>query len=78
VLVDLLAEDYPLDHEAVIYRGATLPIEKPRIRRLALRDLPDAPLTVEETVVLPPAQAMRPNHAIRARLAALDEAGVAA
>lgn len=78
VLVDLLAENYPLDHEVVIYRGATLPIEKPRIRRLALRELPDAPLTVEETVVLPPAQAMRPNHAIRARLAALDEAGVAA
>jgi precorrin-6B methylase 1 len=78
VLVDLLARDYPLDHEMVIYRGATLPIEKPRIRRLALRDLPNAPLTAEETVVLPPARAMQPNAAIRARLAALDEAGVEA
>jgi hypothetical protein len=78
VLVDLLAQDYPLDHEVIIYRGATLPIEKPRIRRVALRDLPDAPLTAEETVVLPPARTMQPNSAILARLAALDEAGIAA
>lgn len=72
VLVDLLACDYPLEHEVIIYRGATLPIEKPRIRRLALRDLPGASLTAEETVVLPPARAMQPNCAIRERLAALD------
>lgn len=78
VLVDLLSQDYPLDHEVIIYRGATLPIEKPRIRRVALRDLPDAPLTVEETVVLPPARILQPNLAIRERLAALDEASVAA
>jgi hypothetical protein len=72
VLVDLLARDYPLDHELIVYRGATLPIEQPRIRRLALRDLPDAALTAEETVVLPPVHAMKPNLAIRERLAALD------
>jgi len=72
VLVDLLARDYPLDHELIVYRGATLPIEKPRIRRVALRDLPEASLTAEETVVLPPARAMKPNHAIRERLAALE------
>lgn len=73
VLVDLLSHDYPLDHEVIIYRGATLPIEKPRIRRVALRDLPHVPVAVEETVVLPPAEALRPNLAIQARLAALEE-----
>jgi precorrin-6B methylase 1 len=72
VLVDVLSQDYPLDHEIVIYRGATLPIEQPRIRRILLRDLPEAPLTAEETVVLPPARALIPNIAIRERLAALD------
>ncbi|WP_302072373.1 SAM-dependent methyltransferase [Fulvimonas sp. R45] len=72
VLVDLLAEDYPLDHEVLIYRGATLPIQPPRIRRIALRDLPQVALTAEETVVLPPAEPMRLNQAILDRLDALD------
>jgi tetrapyrrole (corrin/porphyrin) methylase-like protein len=74
VLVDLLSQDYPLDHEVIIYRGATLPIEKPRIRRIALGDLPSTALTAEETVVLPPAAPLKPNLAIRERLAALDKA----
>lgn len=81
LLVELLSRDYPLDHEVIIYRGATLPIEKPRIRHLALRDLPDAPLTAEETVVLPPAETLKPNLAFQERLEALDrleKAGVTA
>ncbi|WP_255682786.1 SAM-dependent methyltransferase [Dyella sp. 2HG41-7] len=73
VLVDMLSKDYPLDHEVIIYRGATLPIEKPRIRRVALRDLPYTPFTVEETVVLPPAEPLKPNIAMRERLEALDK-----
>src|SRR5690349_19561071 len=40
LLVDLLLRDYPPEHEAIIYRAATLPIERPRVRRVALRDLP--------------------------------------
>src|SRR5579859_5537736 len=67
VLVDLLSRDYPLEHEVIIYRGATLPIQQPRIRRVALRDLPHVPLPAEETVVLPPAAALKPNLAIRER-----------
>ena len=78
VLVDLLSRDYPLDHEVIAYRAATLPIERPSIRRLALRNLPDAPLTVEETVVLPPATTLKPNFEIQARLAALDKANALA
>lgn len=73
LLVDLLSQDYPFDHEVIIYRGATLPIEKPRIRRIALRDLPHVPLTTEETVVLPPAETLKPNLAIQERLKALDK-----
>ena len=78
VLVDLLSRDYPLDHEVIIYRGATLPIEKPRIRRIALRDLPSTPLTAEVTIILPPAGPLKPNLALRARLAELDKASVVA
>lgn len=73
VLVDLLAKDYPLEHEVIIYRGATLPIQQPRIQRMALRELPHAQMTAEETVVLPPAARMKPNLAMQRLLAALDE-----
>jgi hypothetical protein len=77
VLVDVLNEDYPLDHEQIIYRCATLPIQQPRIRRVALRDLPTTDVTAEETGILPPASALRPNKVARARLAVLDRGEVA-
>ena len=73
VLVDLLSQDYPLDHEVIVYRGATLPIQRPWILRIALRDLPAAELSAEETVVLPPAAPLKQNLALRERLAALDK-----
>lgn len=72
VLVDVLSCDYPLDHDVIIYRAPTLPIEKPRVRRIALRDLPGATLTGEDTVVVPPGAPLKPNPAIRQRLEALD------
>jgi hypothetical protein len=72
VLVDLLSQDYPLDHEIIIYRAATLPIQRPEIRRIALRDLPSAELTTEHTVVLPPAAPLKLNLAMRERLATLE------
>jgi len=73
VLVDVLSQDYPLDHEIILYRAATLPIQQPRIRRIALRDLPHVDVPTEETVVLPPSAPLKPNHAVRERFAALDK-----
>jgi precorrin-4 methylase len=72
VLVELLSQDYPLDHTVIVYRGATLPIEKPRIRQVTLRDLPNVALTAEETVVLPPAGPLKLNVSMRKRLDALE------
>lgn len=72
VLVDLLAQDYPLDHEVIVYRCATLPIHQPRIERMALRELAYADIDLHPTVVIPPARALVPNLAMRERLAALD------
>jgi RimJ/RimL family protein N-acetyltransferase len=72
VLVDILARDYDLDHEVILYRGATLPVHQPRIERLKLRDLPNAEVDMHMTMVVPPAQAMEPDAEIRERLAALD------
>ena len=75
LLVERLGQDYPSDHEVIIYRGATLPIEHPCIQRITLRELADVPLTAEETVVLPPAVTLQPNRAMLDRLQALDAKG---
>jgi precorrin-6B methylase 1 len=72
VLVDLLSHDYPLDHEVIVYRCATLPIHRPRIERVALGKLTEVDIDLHPTVVIPPAHALEPNHEVRARLAALD------
>lgn len=74
VLVDILARDYDLDHEVILYRGATLPMHQPRIERLKLRELPHIEVDMHMTMVIPPAQAMEPDAEIRERLAALDRA----
>jgi hypothetical protein len=72
LLVEVLAREYPLTHEVIIYRCATLPIQQPRMERVALGDLPKADIGMPDTVVVPPARALQPDTAMRARLAALD------
>ncbi|OOG52643.1 hypothetical protein B0E47_15260 [Rhodanobacter sp. B05] len=74
VLVEVLVRDYPLEHEVIIYRTPTLPIQSARIERLALGDLPQADIAMQDTVVIPPARAMQIAHETRARLTALDKA----
>lgn len=73
LLVERLSQDYPLDHEVIVYRGATLPIQSPRIRRVTLGELPTADLTAEDTVVLPPSVPLKTNDAMCKRLIELDK-----
>jgi hypothetical protein len=77
VLVDVLARDYPLDHEVIVYQCATLPIGAPRIERVKLRDLPGLPFDLVPTVVIPPAIALQPNAEIEARLDRIEAPGAA-
>jgi uncharacterized protein YabN with tetrapyrrole methylase and pyrophosphatase domain len=72
VLVDVLARDYPLAHEVIVYRAATLPIQSPHIARTTLSELPQVEIGMADTVVLPPARPLEPAPDIRARLDALD------
>lgn len=72
VLVDLLAQDYELRHEVILYKAATLPIHQPHIERMPLGDLPDADIDMHATLVIPPATPLRANIAVRERLSALD------
>ncbi|MEO8670839.1 MAG: SAM-dependent methyltransferase [Tahibacter sp.] len=73
VLVDVLARDYPLQHEVIVYKVATLPIHAPRIERMTLADLVDADIDLHATVVIPPALPMQPDVEIQARLSRLDQ-----
>jgi precorrin-6B methylase 1 len=72
LLVERLCQDYSPDHEVIVYRAPTLPIEGPHIQRVALRDFVSAEYTGQETLVIPPVQALKPNAVWRARLDALD------
>ena len=72
VLVDILAHDYPLDHEVIIYQAATLPIQKPRMERIALGALAEAVVDMQITVVVPPASVRVADPQIQERLRALD------
>jgi len=72
VLVDVLARDYALDHEVILYKAVTLPMHQPRIERLPLSALPTADLDTQMTLVIPPGTPLEPDPTVRERLAALD------
>jgi uncharacterized protein YabN with tetrapyrrole methylase and pyrophosphatase domain len=74
ILVDVLARDYELDHEVILYRAVTLPMHEARIVRVPLGALPEADLDLQTTLVIPPATALLPDLQIRERLSALDRA----
>ncbi|MBD9378529.1 SAM-dependent methyltransferase [Pseudoxanthomonas sp. 22568] len=68
LLVDLLAQDYPLNHHVIAYEAATLPITKPRQERFPLSALPMMELNLQTTLVVPPACPMQPNRDLRQKL----------
>lgn len=72
LLVELLTEHYPVDHEIIIYEAATLPISVPRMQKLALPALVNTQLNLQSTMVLPPCQTMQRNEAMLARIEELD------
>jgi hypothetical protein len=74
VLVEILAREYELTHEVILYRAATLPTHQPWIERLPLGKLPDAEVDAHMTLVIPPGHPLEPDVEVRARLSALDAA----
>ncbi len=72
VLVDLLAKDYPLDHQVIIYEAATLAIGKPRMEFIPLSQLPHAELSPHSTLVIPPSVALQANTELLRSLEALQ------
>jgi precorrin-3B methylase len=72
VLVDVLAQDYPLDHEVIVYQAATLPIQKPRMERMRLGELVSAMIDLRITLVIPPATTPIRDEQVMLRLAQLE------
>lgn len=72
VLVDVLARDYDLAQEVILYKAVTLPMQQPRIERLSLRDLPAAAVDMHMTLVIPPGSRLQADPTVRKLLAALD------
>ncbi|MBS0556294.1 MAG: hypothetical protein JSR27_02640 [Proteobacteria bacterium] len=74
ILIRRLARDYPLTHHIIVYRAATLPIDTPRIERIALRQLAGIDIEVADTVVIPPARKLVPDTRMLRRLEKLARA----
>ena len=72
VLVDLLLEHYPHDHEVILYQAKGIAIDPMRDEKIQLTALVDADLLMHTTLVIPPCSQMQPNEAILAKLAAID------
>jgi uncharacterized protein YabN with tetrapyrrole methylase and pyrophosphatase domain len=78
LLLELLAPDYPMDHEVIIYEAATLPILEPRSERVALGALATAALKPYSTLVIPPSRGLERNSAVIQRLEEIEKQAVAA
>lgn len=75
LLVDRLAEEYPVSHEVIVYEAATLPISAARVERMRLDAIVGADLSLHSTLVIPPALAMVRDDEMLHRIAALDAPG---
>lgn len=69
LLVELLLEDYPADHQVAIYEAPTLPIHSPRIEWVSLDHLAQAEVFQHSTLLVPPARQLQPNRQMREKIA---------
>lgn len=74
VLVDLLAQDYPLTHQVILYQAKVLAIDSVVKHSVALADLGEAPMSQHTTLVIPPSQPMQRNERVLQQLVAIEQA----
>lgn len=56
LLVDLLLETYPADHQVTLYECAVLPIEETWELTVSLKDLASQKMSMKTTLVIPPSE----------------------
>jgi hypothetical protein len=74
-MVEKLARIYSLDHEIIIYEAVTNPLEKVRIDRIALKDLPNTPLKSISTLMIPAAVQFEKDTEFLRKLEAIAQSG---
>lgn len=68
ILAETLGESYPPDHEVVVYEAAAIPTFAPMIQRTTLARLPDARVTADSTLFVPPGERLEADPEMRRRL----------
>ena len=58
MLVDRLTQEYPEDHQVILYEASTLPIMKHRCDKLSIKELLDARVSTITTLVIPPSKTL--------------------
>ena len=61
LLLELLYEHYPADHQVILYEAATLPIKEIRADYIPLSQIVEVELKDYTTLVIPPSQPMTKN-----------------
>lgn len=68
VLLDLLVRDYKLEHEVIIYSASLTALNNFSERRVQLTSLPNEKLSMNDTLVIPPANKMLRNESLVTKL----------
>jgi precorrin-6B methylase 1 len=68
MVANRLSEDYPTDHEVVVYEASPYPIGAARVRRTTVGCLAELDVTPLETLYIPPVRRPVPDPAAAARL----------
>ena len=71
LLVGLLAGDYALDHQVIVYEAATSPLARMRAEHMALAAFATTPIGPQSTLVVPPAQPLTTNREMLESIRAL-------
>lgn len=67
ILVERLAQYFPLDHVITVYEAPMFPGVEPMIARIPLHALPQFPITAAMTLYVPPARLRVPDPALAER-----------
>lgn len=73
ILIELLNEHYPPEHQVALYECPISPLDKPRIDWIALKDFDEAHVTLITTMLIPPSKKLLKNQQILNKLDELDK-----
>jgi len=73
LLVELLCETYPNEHEVTLYEAKVLPTDKTRNEKVALQFLAECELSGATTLVIPPCKKLMKNQDLLDKLSLLEQ-----